>query len=89
MPNMHRIYIRHVNLTEYEYQIYSYRRRKNIHIQILNIWLLIFEYSNNRIYLCYGRPCETEICLLKLVSEIFSVTRILTAICREGGVYEC
>ena len=29
-------------------------KKTNIHIQILNICLLIFKYSNNRIYLCFS-----------------------------------
>jgi hypothetical protein len=60
MPNIKQIH------TEYAMNIYSssqfdriwmsnifVQKKTNIHIQIQNIRLLIFEYSNNRIYLCY------------------------------------
>jgi hypothetical protein len=44
IPNMHRIYIHQVNLTEYEYQIYLYEKKKknsysNTKYSPTNIWI--------------------------------------------------
>ena len=63
MPNIQQ------NHTEYAPNIYSssqfelirisnifVSKKTDIRIRIQNICLLIFEYSNNRIYLCYTDP---------------------------------
>ena len=53
IPNMHRIYIYEIWMTEYEYRIYSFRRNLIFIFDLLNIRVMIFEYSNIFVLHCF------------------------------------